>query len=170
MTLLSTDVTFLVILSFLVIYTVYAFRDNLSGIKEYFLGSRKGLGILKGIAIVMLVVFLTLVIAPRAFSNELEVKYFSYVELYFGIDNVKGLSSQCVEGGLNDKLTSNVGAKINFVEWKDSIGVGYVNGKYTHHSCAFNQDRNTYDAFGLEGGYRFDTSDTIETIKSWFQK
>lgn len=82
--------------------------------------------------------------AQKAEAEELE--YFSYAEVFIGVDNTFKVSPQCFPGENSDKATSNGGVRMSIVRNKRAS----VNVKYTHHSCAFNQDRETYDAIGLE--------------------
>jgi len=103
----------------------------------------KGILIFAGAAIVSVVIF-----APKA-----QADYFNYVDIYVGIEQPKSLSPQCEEGGVNDRLTSNGGLVANV--WQSQDQLFDVNAKYTHHSCALNEDRNTYDSFGVELKYRF---------------
>lgn len=79
-------------------------------------------------------------------------KWFAYGEVYLGLDVTKDLSPQCVEGD-NDRLTSNGGVKINIYQSADKRFE--ANSKYTHHSCAFAEDREVSDGFGLEFSYKF---------------
>lgn len=60
---------------------------------------------------------------------------------------------QCKEGSF-DKLGSDVGFTVNFVEYKD---VFEINGTYRHHSCALGDDTQIYDAVGLQAGWRFNS-------------
>lgn len=77
-----------------------------------------------------------------------EWRYFQFAEAYAGVEwPMVGISPQCVADGPDDKTTSNGGARLNLVEYRRFLT---VNAKYTHHSCAFNDDRNTYDAWGVE--------------------
>lgn len=59
----------------------------------------------------------------------------------------------------DDKWTSNVGFRLNLVEYEkryeNSRLVFSFNGKYQHHSCAVNQDKPTYDAGGVEATLRY---------------
>lgn len=45
-----------------------------------------------------------------------------------------------------NKITSNGGIRMYFAEY----GRLSLVSQYTHHSCAFNSDRNLYDAAGVE--------------------
>lgn len=79
-------------------------------------------------------------------------RWFAYGELYLGIDHALKQSPQCERDGPDDKWTSNGGLRVNVFQSGDRRFE--VNGKYTHHSCAFNVDRNLYDAVGVEATYR----------------
>ena len=67
-----------------------------------------------------------------------------YVEMYTGLESTFKKSAFCKPEQYNDRLTSNVGFRLGFSG--DSLSP-YL--KYQHHSCAYNQDEPTYDAFGL---------------------
>ena len=80
--------------------------------------------------------------------------WLEYTEVYLGIDYPRNQSAVCVEQGTNEKLTSNGGIRQNMFTTDDDLF--QFNIKYTHHSCAFNGDRNVYDAIGAEAVYRID--------------
>lgn len=82
-----------------------------------------------------------------------EPTWFTYGDIYLGLDYPKNISPQCERGAIDDRLTSNGGVVGNIYRSVDRRF--HVNAKYTHHSCAFNTDRNGYDAFGLVASYRF---------------
>lgn len=78
--------------------------------------------------------------------------YLKRGDIFVGIDNASVTSPQCFKEGINNKLTSNLGAKLNLYTTEDNKMK--TNLKYTHHSCVYNRDRNLYDAFGLELEYQ----------------
>ena len=80
------------------------------------------------------------------------VDWFAFGKVYLGLDNTFSHSPQCEPGGASDRLTSNGGFIVNVVQSKDQRFE--FNSKYTHHSCAFNGDRNGYNALGLSVEYR----------------
>jgi hypothetical protein len=55
-------------------------------------------------------------------------------------------------GDGKDRLTSNGGVALNIYRSPDKDF--NFNTKYTHHSCAFNNDADSYDALGLEVSYK----------------
>lgn len=75
----------------------------------------------------------------------------SGASMYAGLDQTFKQSPQCVAGGSDDRITSNIG----FKGWYDVATDVKLYTKYTHHSCAFSPDRNSYDAAGAGVEYRF---------------
>ena len=75
----------------------------------------------------------------------------SGASMYAGLDQTFKQSPQCVAGGSDDRITSNIG----FKGWHEVTEDVVVYSKYTHHSCAFSPDRNSYDAVGAGVEYRF---------------
>lgn len=125
------------------------FKFNFRKMFEYF-STDDGKGILKGIVLAILFA-VVLVFANCALSDEDE--WFQYGEMYFGIDSTFGESPQCWGGGPSNKLTSNIGLKLNIFRRIDRRVEANI--KYTHHSCALNRDRHGYDAIGIEYTYKF---------------
>ena len=80
-----------------------------------------------------------------------EARYFTHTTIFAGLDNTFKTSPQCYAGGVNDTLTSNLGVQQHLVGYKDID----LYAKYTHHSCATNQDSNGYDAVGLGVSWTF---------------
>lgn len=74
-------------------------------------------------------------------------EWFTDADLYFGIDHTKKLSPQCESRGPNSHLTSNLGFRGTIYRTKDRTA--WLGWQYTHHSCAFSPDRESYDAFGI---------------------
>ena len=134
------------ILLLLTIVTVYAFwgKDK-SYIKGYF-KSDDGKGILKGIVLAVAAVSLLAILSGCSGT------YLNHASVYAGLDNTKKISPQCEADGLDDRLTSNLGARINLYESED--GKFSNDFQYTHHSCAFNVDEAGYDAFGFQLDYK----------------
>lgn len=102
-----------------------------------------------------IVVFTLASILIAASSKVLADKpnWFTYGEVFAGIDYTKNLSPQCDQGGADDRATSNGGLRLNIYRSDDELF--HLNSKYTHHSCAFSPDRESYDALGLEVNYKF---------------
>jgi len=130
----------------IVLLTLWAaLRLRHISIADYF-GSTEGKRILRGIAVA--VVF----ILGMAFLGGCTGNYITGASVYSGLDYPRGTSPQCKKNGADDKSTSNFGAKVFLFESNDSKWK--TNLKYTHHSCAFSPDRNTYDALGVELEYQ----------------
>lgn len=81
-----------------------------------------------------------------------EPAYFSFIEAYLGLDHdkdsifCKNIGKRPIE---NSTLTGNVGFRANLIQWHEVE----LNVKASHQSCAFNRDKPTYNAHGLELGY-----------------
>lgn len=105
---------------------------------------------------IMGVVLFTLILTlpVLVFGEERKLTWLNYTELYAGIDRTFKISPQCLSGAYNDRMTSNGGIKQNILMSYDKDFS--LNTKYTHHSCAINNDRNSYDAIGLELLYHWD--------------
>lgn len=108
-------------------------------------------GIVKFVAAPLIIVLVVLYFWPAKAAAE--GVWFKYAEIFVGLDYVKDNSPMCEKRGPNYRATSNGGAKINVFESAD--GKFSFNTKYTHHSCAFSPDSETYDAIGVEAVYRF---------------
>lgn len=117
----------------------------------YLSKTERGRGIAAGI-LMALGVFLLAVLWPKE-SKAGEIRYLNWADVYFGLDHTKKISPQCEPGEISDRVTSNIGVRLNVLESHDSRTT--LNAKYTHHSCAFNVDAAQYDAFGFELSYKF---------------
>ena len=133
----------------LAVVTIYAFwGKGWPYVKSYF-ASDAGKGVLKGIilatgSVTLLAILSTVVGCSGTYLNEASV--------YAGLDSTKNISPQCEAEGPNDRLTSNLGARVNLYESED--GRFSNNLQYTHHSCAFNIDATGYDAYGFQLDYK----------------
>lgn len=90
------------------------------------------------------------IIYQKALAEEWH--YFERTTLFAGIDHdIRNVPVFCYQGGVNDRLTSNVGIKQHL------IGRGGIDilAQYTHHSCALNKDKPTYDAVGVTVEWTF---------------
>jgi hypothetical protein len=114
-------------------------------LKEYF-NTKAGKGILKGIILAMLFAILFLFL-----SNAKAGTWFNDADVFAGLESTKKSNPMCVEGTPDDKTGSNLGLTLNI--YRDNRFS--VNGKYTHHSCAFSEDDRSYDALGIELKYQF---------------
>lgn len=131
-----------------VILTLIVFKSPKSAL-AYF-KTREGKAARLGIIVFVGVAVLAVLIARGAHAGE--GRWFAYGEIFLGIDHPMSQSPQCERGGPDDKWTSNGGLRVNVYQSDDHRFE--LNGKYTHHSCAFGTDRNLYDALGLEVTYR----------------
>ena len=80
-------------------------------------------------------------------STDMNGTFFNYTSVFLGIDHTFKVSPQCVEGGTDDRLTSNLGINQNL--WRSYNKVHDVSLRLTHHSCVWGKDRNGYDGLGL---------------------
>lgn len=117
--------------------------------KDYF-STDDGKGVLKGVLLAVLFGAL-LSVSSLAFSKE-RGYILPEASVFLGLDRTFDPSPQCEPGGIDDKLTSNLGLRVTAYETYDRKFL--VNGKYTHHSCAFGVDDRSYDAVGIELEYR----------------
>lgn len=108
-------------------------------------GAAKGIGLFLGVAFT---VALIASFIPRAHSESWkdDVQWFDYAEVYIGMDWTFEQSPQCRDDGIDKYSTSNGGFRFNVM----TLNRFQWNAKYTHHSCAFNSDRNGYDGAGTE--------------------
>lgn len=127
------------------IVSAYVSRGSIKRLYTYLFLTTQGQGALKGI-----VLFVGIGIVLALLTGCSNARYMTEAELFLGVDNTFSRSPQCHDQTdlliNNNRLTSNGGAKVTLAE----VGVSKLNFKYTHHSCAFNEDRESYDAFGFE--------------------
>ena len=119
--------------------------------REYF-STRDGKGILRGIIIApgaILLIALALSLMPSCAQAG---TWFNDASVYAGLDWTKKLSPQCEPNPVDERGTSNLGARLNL--WQSDSRRVRVNAKYTHHSCALGRDDRQYDAVGLELEWR----------------
>lgn len=163
-----------VVIALVVLAIGISAKFNWAKIKSNFSGKR-GKNIIVGI-ILALTFGLSVVWTDAAFGDEVETdnfkfsdykikdltffgvkgEWFPQASIYIGLDRTFGQSPQCEsEGsiGISDQQTSNIGLRGTF--FRTESRRFSINGKYTHHSCAFNSDRNGYDAVGLEAEWVF---------------
>ncbi len=132
-------------------YILYTY-GGIRGAKDYFKANPGVLaGIVKFTGIAILITALFTFISPSKAHADDKGTWFAYGEAYVGLDHTKKVSPQCV-AGKDDKITSNGGIRVNFYQSYDKRFE--FNGKYTHHSCAFSVDRNSYDGVGFELTYK----------------
>ena len=103
-------------------------------------------------AIMLLALIITVLGAIFGASNanadtDMNGTFFNDTSVFLGIDHTFKVSPQCVEGGTDDRLTSNLGINQNI--WRSYNKIHDISLRYTHHSCVFGKDRNGYDGLGL---------------------
>jgi hypothetical protein len=131
----------------LIIWGAWSLRGV--NIKEYFSG-RTGKGILKGV--ILACAFTAMMGALSLVTGCAGGSYMNDVSVYAGLDYTKNESPMCAPVGADSHTTSNLGLRANLYESEDKKF--RANSKYTHHSCAFSPDQNSYDALGVEFDYK----------------
>lgn len=128
---------------FIVVMTKVGF--SYTALKDYIMKTenksikKASAGIIGAMLIVALAVF--------SFGNVVKAEgvWFNTGSVFIGVEQTSGASPFCTSEGVNDKLTSNLGADIQVYK----NGNHSISGVYTHHSCALNPDINVYDAIGF---------------------
>ena len=118
--------------------------------------TKDGKGVIKGVVLAPLVIVIFAVIMfllPTPAHAQFTVPgvpgtWLNDGHVFAGIDYTRKQSPQCHAGGFDDSSTSNMGFRLNV--WESPSRNIRLNSKYTHHSCALNPDRNSYDALGVE--------------------
>lgn len=109
-----------------------------------------------GIAVVIvggcLIAFLTGQAHAQSVLDNRYGHFFNHAYTWAGIDYTRKVSPQCVPGSTDDRLTSNMGFGLNLYQ-TPSRRVD-VDLTWTHHSCVFGSDRNSYDGLGLKVTWR----------------
>jgi hypothetical protein len=119
---------------------------------EYF-KTKDGKGILKGIIlapIAIIVIALALSLLPA--KAQASGTWFNDASVFIGIDSTKKVSPQCIPDAVDNRGTSNLGARLNI--WQSDSKNIRLNSKYTHHSCVLGKDDRSYDAVGIELEWR----------------
>ena len=80
-------------------------------------------------------------------DSDMNGTFFNDTSVFLGIDHTFKVSPQCVEGGTDDRLTSNLGINQNL--WRSYNKVHDVSLRYSHKSCVFGKDQNGFDGLGL---------------------
>ena len=94
---------------------------------------------------IALVIVAGLSFAKSAQAAEPDV--FAWTEVYFGVD-YQAETPVCKFGGYGDSLAANAGVRQQLIGQELPVGRVDLIASYTHHSCALNDDRNTYDGIG----------------------
>lgn len=105
---------------------------------EYF-KTRDGKGILKGIVMVIALGVIVALLSGCVNS----------ASFYAGLEEPSSNSPMCEIDG--SQATSNVGFRANVYQ----NGPFIAHANYTHHSCAFGLDAESYDSFGVQLEYEF---------------
>ena len=108
-------------------------------------------GILMAGAVTLILSLLLILIYKPANAAPLDLSYFERTTVYAGLDVDVNHKNFCYSGGTNDRLTSNLGVRQHLISVND---IEFL-GTYTHHSCALNRDKPTYDAVGLSIEWTF---------------
>lgn len=136
----------LAVLFFLFVLAVFLIVNKISPIKYFSTGTGKGIA--KGIVMVVSAVVVVAVVFGLSGCTG---RYFNDASVYVGLDYTKKDSPMC-ESGPDAHTTSNLGVRGNM--WRSDDDRLSVDGKITHHSCVFNEDRYSYDAAGIEFDYK----------------
>ena len=134
-------------------YTLHVFK-SFPAAYRYFRYTEKGKQAWKGIAMfvglaVAIAGIYLLVMPAKASAGE---NWFAYGQIYVGAENTSDLNTICDPGGVNDRIVSHGGVRVNI--YRSTDRKFETNAKYTHHSCAFGGDRHVYDAGGLEASFK----------------
>lgn len=119
--------------------------------REYF-GTKDGKGILRGIVLAPLAILLIALAFALVPSCARAGTWLNDASVFAGLDHTRKLSPQCRANDVDERGTSNLGARLNL--WQSDSRRARVNAKYTHHSCALGRDDRQYDAVGLELEWR----------------
>lgn len=153
----TTDLLIVIGLVFAVCFGLLFWKVGLKNLPAY-LKTRDGQGVAKGFIlapIIIIVIGLLMFLLPGKASAEnkpldltIPGTFFNDASVFMGIDRTRKQSPQCHAGGYDDRSTSNMGFRVNV--WQSPSKNVRVNAQYTHHSCAINPDRNSYDALGVQ--------------------
>jgi hypothetical protein len=142
-----SDAIIFVCLLLAVVFGYIAYKLPISQWREYF-STRTGKGILKGIILAPLAIIVIALVMSLFNTVSAQGRWFTEAGVFIGLDSTLKQSPQCHVNAVDNRGTSNLGAFVNI--WQSQSDRLQVNFKYTHHSCALGDDRNAYDAFGLE--------------------
>ena len=152
MSLLTGLTFFAVVLLLAVAYILSVFKRPRAAI-AYFRTNATGRDAWKGISlfigIPLIIVGLYLLLVPKADAAE---NWFTYGQIYLGAEHTSDLNTICDAGGVDDRVISHGGVRVNLFRSTDRRFE--TNVKYTHHSCAFGGDNHVYDAVGMEASLK----------------
>lgn len=148
-------ISLLVILALLSIPLIKALKYNdwsISKLKHYFSEDGEGKGALGGVrnAILFVVIALAIAFFSEQARGDWEVPHVAYV--WAGLDYTKDTSPQCKERGADNRLTSDLGAGYQILKYDDKLMISI---ERSHHSCAVNRDKESYDAWGVKATWYF---------------
>lgn len=148
-------VSLLVILGLLSIPLIKALKYNnwsIKKLKRYFSKDGKGKGSISGVrnAILFVVIALTIAFFSEQARGDWEVPHVAYI--WAGLDYTKDLSPQCEEDGADNRLTSDLGVGYQVLKYDDDLVISI---ERSHHSCAINIDKESYDAWGVKATWYF---------------
>ena len=153
---MAPAIAFIVALLTIVVGVSFARFGSLSAAWRYLRQPERRVvweGIRTFIGVGILVGLLSLAFCSEAHADDKRWTWFNYSYIYLGVDYpmLNRVSPQCENDGIDNKTTSNGGATLNIIRTPRFYrNIMDINAKYTHHSCAFNSDRNLYDAAGVE--------------------
>lgn len=153
----TTDLLIVIGFVFAVCLGLLLWKVGFKNLPSY-LKTKDGKGVAKGFIlapIIIIAVGLVMFLIPgksQASEPPLNLSipgtWFNDASVFMGIDRTRKQSPQCQSGGFDDRSTSNMGFKANV--WQSPSKNVRFNLMYTHHSCALNPDRNSYDAIGAQ--------------------
>lgn len=112
---------------------------------NYLKDTGAAIGVRAVLGAALLIVVVAFFLLPGK-AEAAEPAYFSEGWLRLGVDHsFKEQSIQCIEGGANDRITSNIMLGTSAIKYGRTDVALY----YRHNSCAVSRDRNSYDALGV---------------------
>lgn len=146
-----TDIDFTIITALVVLAFLFLLAYRKVGSK--FFVHLKDNGSLMGILLAFISAVMAILVVSAFYSEAeaSEINWFQQTTVFAGVDAEVKNKVFCHRGDINDKLVSNIGIKQKIM----SIDRFSLSAKYTHHSCALNKDKPTYDAVGLSVEWTF---------------
>lgn len=136
-------------LVFITLLFVYVAIKTKSNPFKYLIANRAMSGI--GMVLVVTIIAVLTLMSFYGTAEASEKRWFAYTAVFAGLDMDINNQVFCYQGATSDRITSNVGARQNILEY-DNLS---INATYTHHSCAIEKDKPTYDAVGLQVEWKF---------------
>jgi len=136
----------MILLGALIVYAFYKANWSKEQFMKNWVHAEGGkTSVWKGVSVILIVPIILAGILYAGNSNAADTTYFDSATVFVGIDNTLRPSPFCKGGGINNRLSSNIGFVQNMIT-DDVMNIGL---KYTHHSCALNPDDNAYDSLGI---------------------